>query len=83
MKNNVFQVPFHQSFWHRSGENGGSWFVGITEPAAPDWNEGNLLSVNIWQRNDKAITACLADWKVETSYLVNGTNQYQGQRESN
>lgn len=65
MVNNVIHVAFQQYFWIRYhvGGNGncGPWFAGITEPAAPDWNEGNLLSVNIGERNDKAITVCLAD----------------------
>lgn len=65
-----------------SNQNGGPWFAGITVPAAPDWNEGNLLSVNILERNDKAITACEADWKGETGCLVKDTNQYQAQMES-
>lgn len=55
--------------------------MGITLSAAPDWNEGNLLSVNIVKRNDKAITAHLADWRGETGCLVKDTNQYQAQIE--
>lgn len=48
----------------------------------PDWNEGNLLSVNIQERNDKAITACLADWRGETGYFMKDTNQYQAHIET-
>lgn len=86
MANNELYVASQQYFWIRyyegSNQNGGPWFAGITVSAAPDWNEGNLLSVNILERNDKAITACLADWRGETGCLVKDTNQYQAQMES-
>lgn len=38
--------------------------------------------VHIQERNDKAITACGADWRGDTRYLVKHTNQYQAWKES-
>lgn len=36
-----------------SNRNCGPWFAGITVPTAPDWNEENMLSINILLRMTK------------------------------